>query len=153
MQYDETYSTIAKKTKKNSARFAGAKVTLTIWVTELMTGVPVNQATVLILNKTQETNQQGLCTIQNFKTDDRNEDILVVEKGEDLCMLVNFYSYALDSNIYVWHVFDDRRLYKPKKDVYVKGYVRLLKLEQSSLKLNNYGAFDIKFKLPDNVNL
>ncbi|CAF1241767.1 unnamed protein product, partial [Didymodactylos carnosus] len=156
-----------------------AKVILTIWVTELMTGVPVNQATVSMLNKTQETNQQGLCTIQNFKTDDRNEDILVVKKDEDLCMLVNYYSYALDSNIYVWHVFDDRRLYKPKEDVYVKGYVRLLKveneakspsyaqgtidytiydscdkqLEQSSLKLNNYGAFDIKFKLPDNVNL
>ena len=89
------------------------------------------------------------------------------------------YSHASHPNVYVWHVFNDRGLYKPKEDVHIKGYVRLLEvkedaklptygkgvidyivcdprgqeLQQSKVELNNYGAFDIKFTLPDNVNL
>jgi uncharacterized protein YfaS (alpha-2-macroglobulin family) len=152
-----------------------------------MTGVPVNQATVSILNKKNETNHQGLCTIAKYKSENdergkaeniRNE-ILIVEKGDDLCMLIDIYFSASNPNIYVWHVFNDRGLYKPKEDVHIKGYVRLLEvkgdaklptyaqgvidyivcdsrgeqLQQSKVELNNYGAFDIKFTLPDNVNL
>ncbi|CAF2687602.1 unnamed protein product [Rotaria sp. Silwood2] len=94
-------------------------------------------------------------------------------------MSVDVETYASKLNDYVWHVFNDRGLYKPKEEVHVKGYVRLLKvkgeaklpayaygtidykiydlhgqqLQQSKVELNNYGAFDIKFTLPDNVNL
>jgi uncharacterized protein YfaS (alpha-2-macroglobulin family) len=165
----------------------GKDVRLTAWVTELMTGAPVNQATVSVLNKKNETNHQGLCTITKYKSENdegreaentRNE-ILIVEKDDDLCILTDIYSYALNPNVYVWHVFNDRGLYKPKEDVHIKGYVRLLEvkgdaklptyaqgvidytvhdprgeqLQQSKVELNNYGAFDIKFTLPDNVNL
>ena len=160
---------------------------MTVWVTELMTGAPVNEATVLTSNKKSKTNQQGLSTIEKYtKQDDesnqvqnRNKEILIVEKDDDLCMLVNIYTYASSYNTYVWHVFNDRGLYKPKEDVHIKGYVRLLdtrgearlpiyvqgtidytihdsrrqQLQQSKLQLNNYGAFNIQFTLPDNVNL
>ncbi|CAF1253132.1 unnamed protein product [Rotaria sordida] len=173
---------------------SGTNMKLTAWVTELMTGVPVNQATVSILNKKKETNQQGLCTIEKNttennetreveikkrKVENRENGILVVEKDDDQCMLTDIYANVSNLNVYVWHVFNDRGLYKPKEDVHVKGYVRLLEtkgdaklptyaqgvidytvydprgqeLQQSKVKLNNYGAFDIKFTLPDNVNL
>jgi uncharacterized protein YfaS (alpha-2-macroglobulin family) len=152
-----------------------------------MTGAPVNQATVSVLNKKNETNHQGLCTIAKYKSENdegrkaenTQNEILIVEKADDLCMLTDIYSYGLNLNVYVWHVFNDRGLYKPKEDVHIKGYVRLLEvkgdakiptyaqgiidytvhdprgqqLQQSKVELNNYGAFDIKFTLPDNVNL
>ncbi|CAF1154724.1 unnamed protein product [Rotaria sp. Silwood1] len=153
---------------------------LTAWVTELMTGAPVPQATVIVPNKKRETNQQGLCTIEKYVTgNDQTNKILVVEKGDDLCMSVNVHAYPSYMDVYVWHVFNDRGLYKPKEDVHIKGYVRLLEVKgearlptyvqgtidytvhdprgeqllQSKVKLNTYGAFDIQFTLPDNVNL
>ncbi|CAF3755727.1 unnamed protein product [Rotaria sp. Silwood1] len=153
---------------------------LTAWVTELMTGAPVPQATVIVPNKKGETNQQGLCTIEKYVTgNDQTNKILVVEKGDDLCMSVNIHAYPSYMDVYVWHAFNDRGLYKPKEDVHIKGYVRLLEVKgearlptyvqgtidytvhdprgeqllQSKVKLNTYGAFDIQFTLPDNVNL
>ncbi|CAF4486725.1 unnamed protein product, partial [Rotaria sp. Silwood2] len=166
---------------------SGTNVKLTAWVTDLMTGAPVNQATVSVLNKKNETNHQGLCTIVNrqSETDQEGEtyftrnETLIIKKGNDQCMITDIYSYTSNPNIYVWHVFNDRGLYKPKEDVHIKGYIRLLEvkgdaklptyaqgtvdytvydprgeqLQQSEIQLNNYGAFDIKFTLPDNVNL
>jgi alpha-2-macroglobulin len=160
---------------------------LTAWVTELMTGVPVNQATVSILNKKSETNLQGLCTIHKFKSENNGKEImentqnelLIAEKDDDLCMLTDIYSYSSNPNVYVWHVFNDRGLYRPNEQVHIKGYVRLLEvkgdaklpsygqgvlqytvcdprgeqLQQSNIDLNHYGAFDIQFTLPDNINL
>ncbi|CAF3912925.1 unnamed protein product [Adineta steineri] len=167
-----------------SSASTGPNARLTTWVTDLMTGVPVHQAMVSISNKNNETNNQGLCTIAKDTTANNDEQtireqILIVQKNDDLCMLPDIYSYASNVNSYVWHVFNDRGLYKPKEEVHIKGYVRLLEvkgdaklptyakgtieyivsdprgqqLEQSKVELNNYGAFDIKFTLPDNVNL
>ncbi|CAF4114154.1 unnamed protein product, partial [Adineta steineri] len=159
----------------------GTDVRLTAWITELMTGIPVNQAIVSIRDKKEETNQQGLCTISNYKSENNTteKEILIVQKDNDLCILTDIYSHVSNPDAYVWHVFNDRNLYKPKEDVHIKGYVRLLeikgdeklptyaqgiidytvydprgeKLQQSKVELNNYGAFDIKFTLPGNVNL
>ena len=164
----------------------GVDIRLTAWVTELMTGVPVGQASVSAWNGKNETSHLGLCTIGKHGGDNNaanvyntQNTILIVEKDDDQCMLTDIYSYASNPNAYVWHVFNDRGLYKPKEDVHVKGYVRLLEikgdaklptygkgvmhyavcdprgqeLQQSKVELNEYGAFDIKFTLPDNVNL
>ncbi|CAF4253465.1 unnamed protein product, partial [Rotaria magnacalcarata] len=164
--------------------------TLTAWVTDLMIGTPNNQATVSISNQKKETDQQGLCTIKTYrpgniqKTEEEEEEdtkneILIVEKGDDLCIQVNIHSYRSTDDVYIWHIFNDRGLYRPKEEVHIKGYVRLMKiqgeakiptyaqgiidyiiygshseqLQQSKVELNNYGAFDIYFTLPDNVNL
>ncbi|CAF1370238.1 unnamed protein product [Adineta steineri] len=159
----------------------GTNVRLTAWITELMTGIPVSQAIVSIRDKKEETNQQGLCTISNYKSENngsRNE-ILIVKKDDDLCILTDIHSYVSNPNVYVWYIFNDRNLYKLKEAVHIKGYVRLLEvkgdarlpnyaqgiidytvydsrckqLQQSKVELNNYGAFDIKFTIPDNANL
>jgi uncharacterized protein YfaS (alpha-2-macroglobulin family) len=80
-----------------------------------------------------------------------------------------------------WHVFDDRRMYKPKEEVAVKGYIRKVtggifgdvesldggagpinwvvmdpqnnEIAKGTTQLNAFGAFDLKFTLPDNANL
>ncbi|HCA56412.1 MAG TPA: hypothetical protein DEP46_00360, partial [Blastocatellia bacterium] len=80
-----------------------------------------------------------------------------------------------------WFVFDDRRMYKPNEEVSVKGYLRKQtagkfgdieplgdeasgitwsardprnnEIAKGTANLNAFGAFDLKFKLPDNANL
>ncbi len=79
-----------------------------------------------------------------------------------------------------WFVFDDRKMYKPNEEVAVKGYIRTMtggklgdiealgspltyawsakdprnnEVAKGSITTNAFGAFDLKFKLPDNVNL
>jgi uncharacterized protein YfaS (alpha-2-macroglobulin family) len=80
-----------------------------------------------------------------------------------------------------WFVFNDRGIYKPKEEVSIKGYIRVYQggkfgdiaelgdkangisyivqdirgnqVAKGNANLNAFGAFDFKFKLPDNVNL
>lgn len=80
-----------------------------------------------------------------------------------------------------WFVFDDRKVYKPKEEVAVKGYIRKIdggklgdvmpfdeisrnifysvkdpknnEISKGTVQLNSFGAIDFKFKLPDNANL
>ncbi|MBV9216318.1 MAG: Ig-like domain-containing protein [Acidobacteria bacterium] len=79
-----------------------------------------------------------------------------------------------------WFVFDDRKMYKPNEEINVKGWLRRVDMSKlgdvepmdssdklqykvtdprgneianGETKLNTFGGFDIKAKLPDNVNL
>ena len=86
-----------------------------------------------------------------------------------------------DSESLRWFVFNDRGMYRPKEEVAIKGYVRKVtagkfadiaelgdtrrvwiysvkdsqgnEVAKGTVNLNTYGAFDFKFKLPDNMNL
>ncbi len=86
-----------------------------------------------------------------------------------------------DSESLRWFVFNDRGMYRPKEEVAIKGYVRKVtagkfadiaelgdtrrawnysvkdsqgnEVAKGAVNLNSYGAFDFKFKLPDNMNL
>ncbi|HSK28946.1 MAG TPA: MG2 domain-containing protein, partial [Candidatus Limnocylindria bacterium] len=92
----------------------------------------------------------------------------------------NWYKKS-DSDSLRWFVFDDRGMYKPKEEVAVKGYLRRItggklgdveglgdaasglawsvkdprnnEIASGTGNLNAFGAFDFKFKLPDNANL
>ncbi|KAK0039411.1 Ig-like domain-containing protein [Biomphalaria pfeifferi] len=80
-----------------------------------------------------------------------------------------------------WFVFNDRGMYRPKEEVTIKGYIRKItagkfgdveglgdsatgfnykvydsrnnEIAKGTGNLNAFGAFDFKFKLPDNANL
>ncbi len=80
-----------------------------------------------------------------------------------------------------WFVFNDRGIYRPKEEVSIKGYIRVYEggklgdiagladkangfnylvqdsrgneIAKGTGNLNAFGAFDFKFKLPDNANL
>lgn len=86
-----------------------------------------------------------------------------------------------DSDSLRWFVFDDRQMYRPKEEVSVKGYLRRVtggkfgdvealgdsasgltwsvkdprnnEIATGTTNLNAFGAFDLKFTLPDNANL
>lgn len=86
-----------------------------------------------------------------------------------------------DTDSLRWFVFDDRKMYKPGEEVSVKGYVRMMtggklgdiesagassktiawtardprnnELTSGTVQVNPFGAFDLKFKLPENANL
>lgn len=155
---------------------SGPTGSLTVWVNRLENGAPVTQAKVSCSNKVQTTDQNGICKI-DYIGEPRSK--VIIESGNDVCFLSEIYNYVSDLNTHVWHVFNDRGLYRPQEEVHIKGYVRLLKIEgeallptyaegiidytvhdtrgeelqKSNLTLNQYGAFDMVFNLPDNVNL
>jgi uncharacterized protein YfaS (alpha-2-macroglobulin family) len=117
--------------------------------------------------------------------------MLVARRGKDVAFLPeNSDYYWQDSGNWFrkpltdslrWFVFDDRKMYRPKEEVSVKGYIRKFEggklgdiagladaasglnwsvkdsrnneIASGSGNLNAYGAFDFKFKLPDNANL
>ncbi|HKP67730.1 MAG TPA: alpha-2-macroglobulin family protein [Pyrinomonadaceae bacterium] len=118
-------------------------------------------------------------------------NLLVARRGKDVAFLPensdyywqdtgNWYSKP-DTNSLRWFVFDDRKMYRPKEEVSVKGYIRYVtggklgdvqalgdlargvswsvrdardnEIAKGTSNLNAFGAFDLKFKLPDNANL
>ncbi|HXF43046.1 MAG TPA: MG2 domain-containing protein, partial [Pyrinomonadaceae bacterium] len=80
-----------------------------------------------------------------------------------------------------WYVFDDRGIYKPGEEAAIKGYIRIWQagkygdikaldgsfrqikwqfvdddgneLLKGTTAINNYGGFDLKFRLPQGINL
>jgi hypothetical protein len=80
-----------------------------------------------------------------------------------------------------WFIFDDRKMYRPNEEVSLKGYLRKVtggkftdlaelgdgtktvnyilrdpqnnEIAKGTIPLNNFGAFDFKIKLPENINL
>ena len=133
---------------------------------------------VLRLQLTDEVSQKGM-------------NLLIAKRGKDTAFLPeNTEYYWQDTGTWYkrsasdslrWFVFDDRKMYKPKEEVAVKGYIRQLtagklgdvegladsasgltwsvkdprnnEIAKGEGSLNAFGAFDFKFKLPDNANL
>ena len=118
-------------------------------------------------------------------------NLLIAKLGKDVAFLPenteyywqdsgNWYKKP-DSDSLRWFVFDDRKMYKPKEEVAVKGYIRKVtggklgdveqlgdaasgltwsakdprgnEIAKGTANLNAFGAFDFKFSLPDNANL
>ena len=118
-------------------------------------------------------------------------NLLIAKRGKDTAFLPentdyywqdqgNWYKKVISDSLH-WFVFDDRKMYKPKEEIAVKGYIRKLtggklgdveglgdsasglswsvkdprnnEIAKGTGNLNAFGAFDFKFKLPDNANL
>ena len=120
-----------------------------------------------------------------------SQNILIAKHGKDVAFLPESaeYYWQENGNWYKksqpdslrWFVFDDRKMYKPKEEVAVKGYIRKMtggklgdvegladvasglsytvkdprdnEIASGTANLNAFGAFDFKFTLPDNANL
>ena len=121
----------------------------------------------------------------------KSVNLLIAKRGKDVAFLPeNTEYYWQDSGNWYrkpdhdalrWFVFDDRRMYKPKEEVSVKGYIRKItggklgdveqlgdaasgltwsakdprgnEIAKGAANLNAFGSFDFKFALPDNANL
>ena len=119
---------------------------------------------------------------QNILIAKRGNDVAFLPENADYYWQEtgNWYK-KVEADTLVWSVFDDRNLYKPREEVAVKGYIRKKtagklgditslgdaargltysvkdsrnnEIAKGTAQLNAFGAFDLKFKLPDNANL
>ncbi|MBA3633379.1 MAG: hypothetical protein H0W58_11330 [Acidobacteria bacterium] len=143
--------------------------------------------------QTNQTSANGILRLLLPEKMAKQQNILIARKGKDVAFLPensdNYY-YNLDVGSWYkkihtdglrWFVFDDRKMYRPKEEVAVKGYIRVYQagkfgdiaplggiasgltysvkdsrnneIAKGKTNLNAFGAFDFKFKLPDNANL
>ncbi|MBK7513925.1 MAG: Ig-like domain-containing protein [Chloracidobacterium sp.] len=138
------------------------------------------------------TGENGILRLQLPESGSiKGQNYLVATRGKDVAFLPeNTDYYWQDTGSWYrksagdslrWFVFDDRKLYKPKEEVSVKGYIRRItggkfgdveglgdaanginysvkdprnnEIAKGTANLNAFGAFDLKFSLPDNANL
>ncbi len=139
-----------------------------------------------------KTTENGILRLQLPTTrSDKEQNVLVARRGKDVAFLPeNTDYYWQDSGNWYkkdsfdqlrWFVFDDRKMYKPKEEVAIKGYIRKYtagklgdieglagaangitysvkdarnnEIAKGETTLNTFGAFDFKFSIPDNANL
>lgn len=142
--------------------------------------------------QTNKTGANGILRLPLPETvTEKGQNMLIAKRGNDTAFLPeNTDYYWQDSGTWYkkvetdslrWFVFDDRKMYKPKEEVAVKGYIRKItagklgdveglndaaggltysvkdarnnEIAKGEGNLNVFGAFDFKFTLPDNANL
>jgi alpha-2-macroglobulin len=120
------------------------------------------------------------------------QNVLIARRGKDVAFMPENSDYYWNdygswykkgySDTLKWFVFDDRKMYRPKEEVAVKGYIRYYEggklgdiqplgdqaggginyvvadsrgneITKGAANVNAFGAFDFKFKLTDNMNL
>lgn len=142
--------------------------------------------------QTDRTGENGILRLQLPESAPKEgQNLLIAKRGRDTAFLPENTEYYWQDNgnwyrksqsdALRWFVFDDRKMYKPKEEVAVKGYIRKItagklgdveglgdaasglnwsakdpqnnEIAKGTANLNVFGAFDFKFKLPDNANL
>ena len=142
--------------------------------------------------QTNKTGENGILRLQLPDSPPKQgQNLLIAKRGRDTAFLPENTEYYWQDNgnwykkgqvdSLRWFVFDDRKMYKPKEEVAVKGYIRKLtagklgdvealgdaangltysvkdprnnEIAKGTANLNAFGAFDFKFSLPDNANL
>ena len=142
--------------------------------------------------KENSTGANGILRLPLPETQaEKGQNILIAKRGKDIAFLPENADYywqdrgswykKAETDSLRWFVFDDRKMYRPKEEVSVKGYIRKVtagklgdvealgdaasgltwsvkdprnnEIASGKADLNAFGAFDLKFKLPDNANL
>jgi uncharacterized protein YfaS (alpha-2-macroglobulin family) len=165
---------------------------LLAWVSRLSDGKPVAGAKAKLHPEgtSAATDATGLALLAPPASHDRAR-VLAARLGQDLVVLPESRYYWGGGGGWArrtepgptlrWYLFDDRKLYKPKEEVKVKGWLRLLdlgrgggirglpasgtsvsyevresrgnKVAEGKATVGALGGFDFAFKLPDTVNL
>lgn len=167
---------------------------LVAFITDLKTGKPVSDAEVEIYPDSikSKSGRDGIAKLPLPKSNINSTRILIAKKDNEIAFLPeegkdfwyetsNWIKRDLKPSI-KWFVFDDRKIYKPKEEVSIKGYVRISEagklgdlkkpvegiikkityfvsdsrqneIAKGEALLNSFGAFDFRFKLPDRMNL
>ena len=140
--------------------------------------------------ESSQTAENGVLRLSLPEKQAQEPNLLIARKGKDVAFLPESDNYWQDYGNWHkkgyfdslrWFVFDDRKMYRPKEEVSVKGYIRVYEggkfgdvqglgdkasglnfsvkdsrnneIAKGTANLNAFGAFDFKFKLPDNANL
>lgn len=141
--------------------------------------------------QTSTTGESGILRLPLPEQAPASQNLLIAKRAKDVAFLPentdyywqdtgNWYKKSTSDHLR-WFVFDDRKMYKPKEEVAVKGYIRRVtggklgdvegladaangitwtardpqgnEIAKGTGNLNAFGAFDLKFTLPDNANL
>ena len=142
--------------------------------------------------QTNRTGDNGILRLAlSERKSNSGPNLLIAKRGKDVAFLPENTEYywqdtgswykKSDVDSLRWFVFDDRKLYKPKEEVAVKGYIRKIsggklgdveglngqvltyawsakdprnnEIAKGTITTNSFGAFDLKFSIPDNANL
>lgn len=165
---------------------------LFFWVNDLTTGKSIPGVNIeirdqhsykKIKNGNLITNDKGTC---DFPHPGTASLLVIAKKDQDTCFLkMQAHTQTGDRAVapkVLWHVFDDRKLYRPKETVHIKGYIRVLhpakgpvpetrkapeetklsfkvrdarntEILDSEALLNKFAAFSFDIPLPETVNL
>ena len=150
------------------------------------------QTETIEMAQTNQTGANGILRLPLPVEQAKQPNMLIARRGNDVAFLPENtqYYYIQNSGSWYkkgkseslrWFVFDDRKMYRPKEEVSIKGYIRVYEtgelgdilpvgdkasglsytvfdsqnneIGKGTANLNTFGAFDFKFKLPDNANL
>ncbi|HLM60776.1 MAG TPA: alpha-2-macroglobulin family protein, partial [Pyrinomonadaceae bacterium] len=141
--------------------------------------------------QTNNTTANGILRLPLPDAQPQKQNLLIAKKGKDIAFLPEQTDYywqesgswfkKTPTDSLRWFTFDDRKMYRPKEEVAVKGYIRRItagkfgdveplgdvggaitysvkdsrnnEIAKGTTNLNAFGAFDFKFLLPDNMNL
>lgn len=161
---------------------------MVVWATDLKTGAPIPGVEIRTDsgNLIVDTNHKG---VGRFDIPPAGISYLVAEQGDDLAFLPPSTYYWNDggwskrslSDELRWYVWDDRQMYKPGEEVYIKGWMRRIGTDESGdvelvgdqvnqvtyqvigpqgnelvsgqAEVNPLGGFDFHFSIPENANL
>ncbi len=142
-------------------------------------------------SQTDRTSNNGILRLPLPDSSASQQNLLIAKRGKDTAFMPENteYYWQQSGNWYKkpeydslrWFVFDDRKMYKPKEEVSVKGYIRKItggklgdveglgdaasgltysakdprgnEIAKGTANLNPFGAFDFKFSIPDGANL
>jgi uncharacterized protein YfaS (alpha-2-macroglobulin family) len=147
------------------------------WTTDLASGTPLDGVTVRMIGNGPEatTDADGLARIELASTVPAT---MLATRGEDSALLPDFWQSTETFDVPLWHVLDDRQVYRPGETVSVKGWVRRLTagdaqlalwdggrearyvvrdaqgnvLAEGAAALNPLGGFDLQLELPEGAN-
>jgi hypothetical protein len=143
--------------------------------------------------QTNQTTENGILRLPLPDTQSpKTQNVLIAKKGKDVAFMPENSDYYWQdygswykkgyADTLRWFVFDDRKMYRPKEEVSIKGYLRFYEggklgdiqplgdkagggisyivrdargneITKGTANVNAFGAFDFKFKLTDNMNL
>jgi uncharacterized protein YfaS (alpha-2-macroglobulin family) len=161
---------------------------MVVWATDLETGAPLSGVEINpdAGSRISTTNQNG---VARFDLPGGGISYLVAEKGSDRVFMPpsaymwsdgSWMPYSTSDELR-WYVWDDRQMYKPGEEVYLKGWMRRIEMYESgdvalvgdqvsrvsyqvigsqgnelatgTAEVNMLGGFDFHFSLPENSNL
>ncbi|MBK7195532.1 MAG: Ig-like domain-containing protein [Myxococcales bacterium] len=162
------------------------------WVNKLADGAPVADAALSIepWGLTATSGDDGTAVIALSAQRKGGAGMLVAKKGDDVAFVPDGYGYWADEpqwrkqergDALLWHITDDRQMYRPGEDVHVKGWLRVHQgreggdvagiagqvssvtykvidpvgneLTKGTVKVSALGGFDLAFTLPKTPNL
>jgi alpha-2-macroglobulin len=165
---------------------------ITSWGGDTSSGPNADVAETETIEPAQDstTKANGILRLALSEKRPDKQNILIARRGKDVSFLPENSDYYWQEagswyrkdagHALRWYVFDDRKMYKPKEEVSVKGWIRRVDMSKlgdvepvdrsekllytiadprgseigkGETTLNPFGGFNLKVKLPDNVNL